>query len=141
VSHIQEALVRLSGDLPEFRESFLWGELDATPYIAQLKRTVDALEVKFDSGSRPKPPLDPEEVWAKWRTVGYELADLDSRQVRTLCVSPTTAMRPKLIQALTKSPDSLKRVKKISARSLIEIVQSKDSIHWISLEWAGFELY
>ena len=110
MSHIQEALARLSGDLPEFRESFLWAEIEATPYIAQLKRAVDALEIKFDSGSRPKPPLDPEEVWAKWRTVGYELVELDSRELRTLCVSPATAMRPKLIQALTKSPDSLKRV-------------------------------
>ena len=110
MSHIQEALVRLSGDLPEFRESFLWGQIEATPYIAHLKRTVDALEIKFDSGSRPKPPLDPEEVWAKWRTAGYELAQLDSREVRTLCVSPATAMRPRLIQALTKSPDSLKRL-------------------------------
>lgn len=109
MSQIHEALKRLDGDLSEFEDSRLWRPIDSDPYLTQLKHTVEALELRFDNGSRPKPPLDPEVVWAKWRLHRYELAKLDAREVRTLCVSPSTAMNPRLVQALTHLPDALKR--------------------------------
>jgi len=75
-----------------------------------LTKTVEALEKKYDIGAAPKPPLDPERVWAKWREGQYDFGKLDSREKRTLCVSPQTAMRVKLVQCLGSSPDVLKRL-------------------------------
>ena len=39
----------------------------------------------------------------------YDLARLDAREVRTLCVSPKTAMRARLVAHLSATPDALKR--------------------------------
>lgn len=106
---IQEAVQLMNQGIGEFTRSFLASAVEPDIYLRQLKKTVEELEAKIDNATPPKPPLDAEEVWAKWRTKGYEINELDLREVRTLCVSPATAMRPKLIEALTESPDSLKR--------------------------------
>jgi hypothetical protein len=106
---IHEALERLQLDLSEFHGSLLGRPVEPESYLHQLSRTVLALEERFDSASAPKPSLDPEEVWAKWRAAHYELDRLDAREIRTLCVSPKTAMRAQLVAALHDKPEALKR--------------------------------
>jgi hypothetical protein len=106
---LSQELERLTLDIREFKETLLSGTVDPAPYLRQLGRTVEALEAKFEKVATPKPPLDAEEVWARWRAVSYDLARLDAREVRTLCVSPKTAMRPRLVSALSAAPDALKR--------------------------------
>jgi hypothetical protein len=106
---VREGLERLNLDIGEFRDGLLSRPIDRAPYLRQLERAVEALEAKFERMSSPKPPLDPEEVWARWRTLGFDLSKLDRREMRTLAVSPKTAMRQKLVAAFTVSPDALKR--------------------------------
>lgn len=106
---IREGLHRLTLDLTELKNALLSVPVDAGPYVRQLERTVESLEVKSDKMSTPKPPLDAEEVWARWRMVSYDLEELDAREIRTLCVSPKTAMRPRLIAALSMNFDALRR--------------------------------
>ncbi len=106
---LSEGLQRLTLDIGEFKETLLSGTVDPAPYLRQLGRTVEALEAKFERVSSPKPPLDAEEVWARWRAVSYDLSRLDAREVRTLCISPKTAMRPQLVSTLSVTPDPLKR--------------------------------
>ena len=107
--HIHQGLGRLSADLAELRESMMWHPVDPTPYLRQLNKAVQVLEAKSDRASTPKPPLDAEEVWARWRTLGFDLTKLDAREIRTLCVSPKTAMKARLISELTNNPDPLNR--------------------------------
>jgi len=56
-----------------------------------------------------QPPLNPDEVWLRWSRSGFGVETLDARQIRTLCVSSTTATKPQVIQACIKRPDILAR--------------------------------
>jgi EH_Signature domain len=106
---VRDWLERLTLDVTELREAMLSRPVDPAPYLRQLDKTVQVLEAKSEKVSSPKPPLDAEEVWAHWRVANYDLTKLDAREVRTLCVSPKTAMKARLIGALTTYPDALKR--------------------------------
>ena len=97
-------------DLSECQNSTAYRPLDVAPCLRNLTKTVEELEKKFDIGGAPKPSLDPERVWAKWREEQFDFGKLDSREKRTLCVSPQTAMRPQLVHSLGSSPDPLKRL-------------------------------
>jgi EH_Signature domain len=106
---LRDGLDRLTLDLAELREAMMSRPVDPVPYLRQLNKVVEVLEAKSEKVSSPKPPLDAEEVWARWRAVNYDLTKLDAREVRTLCVSPKTAMKARLIGALTTYPDALTR--------------------------------
>lgn len=106
---ILQGLDRLTADLIELRDSMMWSPVDPVPHLQQLGRVVEALEAKSNKVSSPKPPLDAEEVWARFRAFGFDFTQLDAREIRTLCVSPETAMRPKLVSALHESPGPLQR--------------------------------
>jgi len=71
---------------------------------------VEALEKKFDIGKALQAPLDPDQVWEKWRLERYDFGKLDSREKRTLCVSPQTAMRTEVVQCLERFPEALERL-------------------------------
>jgi hypothetical protein len=114
-----QGLERLSADLSVLRDTAMWQSVDAAPYLRQLQRSVETLEAKSNRVSVPKPPLDAEEVWARWRTLAFDLTRLDAREIRTLCVSPKTAMKGKLTNLLNKNSDALKR-----SINLIGFVQS-----------------
>jgi hypothetical protein len=109
VTQILEELDRFSATLGSLRDSMLSSPVDPAPHVRQLHKVVETLQSKSDRASLPKPPLDPEEVWARWRALDFNLSKLDARETRTLCVSPKTAMRAKLITALGGSPHPLKR--------------------------------
>ena len=106
---IRQGLDRLTADLPELRESMMWQPVDPAPYLRQLDKVVETLQAKSDKVASPKPPLDAEEVWAHWRALAFDLTKLDAREVRTLCVSPKTAMKARLVSVLGSNPDTLKR--------------------------------
>lgn len=106
---ISQGLDRLTADLAELRDSMMWRPVDPAPYLRQLVKIVETLEAKSDKVVSPKPPLDAEEVWARWTALTFDLTRLDAREVRTLCVSPKTAMKARLISALGSNPDPLRR--------------------------------
>jgi len=110
VTQISEALNRLQLDIAEFRQSTVYRPVDPQTYLRQLSRTIEVLEKKSDNVAVPKPVLDPEEVWARWRKEQYAFDKLDSREKRTLCISPETATRAKLVEALKGDPETLKRL-------------------------------
>ena len=116
---ILQQLERLSADLSVLRDTTMWHSVDAAPYLRQLQRSIETLEAKSDRVSVPKPPLDAEEVWVRWRTLAFDLTRLDAREIRTLCVSPKTAMKGKLTDLLGKNSDALKR-----SINLIGFIQS-----------------
>ena len=107
---INEALKRLQLDIGEFRDSTVCRPADPQTSLRQLSRMVEELEKKSNNVVVPKPVLDPEEVWACWRKEQYDFDKLDSREKRTLCISPETASRAKLVDALKKDPETLKRM-------------------------------
>jgi hypothetical protein len=106
---IRQGLERFTADLAELQASMMWRPVDPGPYLRKLDKVVETLEAKSDKVSSPKPPLDAEEVWERWRTLTFDLTKLDAREIRTLCVSPKTAMRATLISALDSNRDPLKR--------------------------------
>jgi hypothetical protein len=109
VIQIRQGLDRLSADITELRESMISRSVDPALFLRQLDKVVAALEAKSDKVSSPKPPLDPEGVWARWRVLAFNFAALNAREIRTLCVSPKTAMRAELISALSNDSAPLKR--------------------------------
>ena len=106
---IREGLDRLTADLTELRESMMWLPVDPAPYLRQLDKVVEALSARSDKVSSPKPPLNPDEVWERWRVLAFDLTKLDAREIRTLCVSPKTAMKARLISVMSGNSDPLKR--------------------------------
>lgn len=110
MSQIIEALNRLQMDLGEFRDSSVSRIADAQAHLRQLSRTIEALEKKSNNVAVPKSILDPERVWARWRDEQYDFDKLDSREKRNLCISPETATRPRLVEALKSDPEALKRM-------------------------------
>ena len=110
---IAEAMELLKLDLHEFQISSLAQRLDPEPYLHELTRTIRRLEQRLDSGVPPKPPMNAEQVWAKWRLLGYDLLKLEKREVRSLCVSPETALRPRLVTAIANHPEHLSRASTI----------------------------
>ncbi len=107
---ISQGLDRLTADLTELRESMMGRPVDPAPYLRQLDKVVEALEAKSNKVSSPKPPLDADEVWARWRLLAFDFSKLDAREIRTLCVSPKTAMKARLVSALGSTQDPLKRL-------------------------------
>ncbi len=107
---IRQGLESLTADLSDFRASMMSHPVDPVPYLRQLDKIVDTLRIKSDRVASPKPPLDAEEVWARWRKLGFDLTKLNARELRTLCVSPLTAMKARLVTALGGNPDALKRL-------------------------------
>lgn len=81
---------------------------DARDECGSLLKVVAKLgERKTETESRP--PLNPDHVWILWSQKGFDVEILDARQIRTLCVSPTTATRPQVIQACRQRRDILSR--------------------------------
>lgn len=109
MTQISDGLARLNLDLTELQQTLLSGSIDPAPYLRELVRTVGRLEAKFERISLPKPPLDADVVWLRWQEVKQDLSLLDAREVRTLCVSPKTAMKRRFVVALAANPDGLKR--------------------------------
>ena len=106
---VSQSLDRLTADLAELRESVMWRPLEPAPFLRQLSKVVEALEAKSDRMSLPKPPLDADEVWARWKRLSFDLTKLDARETRTLCVSPRTAMKARLVSGLSSNSNALKR--------------------------------
>lgn len=109
MTQIREALQCLTLDLTELKGTTLSRSVDPAAYLRSLEHLVSALEEKCDKVSVPKPPLNGDEVWAKWSTTNFNLDKLDAREIRTLCVSPQTAMRSRLISALSINYDPIRR--------------------------------
>lgn len=107
---ISEAIERMRFDLHEMQSSNLAQKLTPEQFLVNLVRTVQHLALKLDSGKPPIATLDAEEVWAKWRLIGFDIRKLQKREVRSLCASPETALRPKLIDALSSHPENLSQV-------------------------------
>jgi hypothetical protein len=92
----------------------LMSTVQASGYLQGLTKEVERLSLKFETGRPPKPPIDPEEVWAKFRKEHYTLETLNARELRSLCVSPLTAVRKQLIEALQANSESLSRISNIN---------------------------
>jgi hypothetical protein len=111
---ILEEMQQLEEDRKILWNPMLLGAPQALDHLRSLSREVERLSRIYETGRPPKSPLDPEEVWAKWRRQSFELEKLTSRELKSLCVSPSTALRSQLVGALSSHPDSLSRVSNIS---------------------------
>src|SRR5688572_25676329 len=97
----------------ELQPDWLAGQRLATPLNAAkenavLLSTVDNLR-KGREIIRLTPPLNPDQVWRLWVQNNYQFDRLDGRQIRTLCVSPKTAINPAFIKACEANHDVLQR--------------------------------
>src|SRR5438876_6629054 len=62
-----------------------------------------------DSQIQSEPPLDPDAVWNLWSRNNFNIEVLDARQIRTLCLSAVTAVRPQFVRACNGQPAILSR--------------------------------
>ncbi len=106
---VEQALEDMRLDRSALNEARLFHKSDVNLLLGRLRKTIDILNKKVEITSFPKPPVDAEKVWEKWESTGYDLASLDGRELRTICVDPGTAVRPKLVQALMTNQTAFKR--------------------------------
>jgi hypothetical protein len=111
---VREQMRRLEDDQKSLWQPTLLAASHALDHLRNLSREVERLSNRYETGRPPKSPLDPEEVWAKWRQQGFEFDSLTSRELRSLCVSPPTALRSQLVRVLGSHPESLGRLSNIS---------------------------
>jgi EH_Signature domain len=103
--------------------------LDVAPekLLANLQSTVKWLQERIETERPPKPPLDPDDVWRAWEVQGFAQNALNRSELRTLCTSPTTALRPQLIRYLSRNPEPLSRL-----ANFVGIVHAY-FMHWRSM--------
>jgi hypothetical protein len=125
---ILDALTRLHADTADLHGSLHVQVVDGTTYVRNLTATIEQLEKKLESGKPPESPFDPDEVWARWRSLGYDLDKLGKREIRSLCVSPKTSMRGRLLNALSENKEPLQRISNLQG-----LVYGYSS-HWRTME-------
>ena len=81
-----------------------------------------------DSQIQSEPPLDPDAVWNLWSRNNFNIEVLDARQIRTLCLSAVTAVRPQFVRACNGQPAILSRTS-----CLLGIINA------YSLEWGDIQ--
>jgi len=81
-------------------------------HLVRLRKTVEALASHIDRPSTPKPKIDAEAVWQRWREAGFAKELLNPLELRTLCIDPARAMEPALIDCLLV--DSTHLVKRLT---------------------------
>jgi hypothetical protein len=87
----------------------LYSPIHINQHCRDLLNIVEKLQQRAENRPLPKPPLDADAVWSTWSQAGFNPATLDSLQIRTLCVSEKTALRPEVLQLLESEPDILQR--------------------------------
>src|SRR2546430_2640462 len=83
---------------------------DPAAHLRPLAAELQRLQETIDSGAPPKAPMDPLTVWRKWERTSFAHGVLDRREWRSLCVSPETAGRLKLIASLQSDASPLYRL-------------------------------
>jgi EH signature protein len=81
---------------------------DARSECSSLLEAVEELR-RRDTTINLRPPLDPAKVWTLWSENQFDIDFLDARQVRTLCVSATTAIKPQFVRACLGKISILRR--------------------------------
>ena len=104
-----EALSALSSFADGMLRSPIARPIDGSKECRRLLDIRKAFEQKGFVPKNLRSPLDPVKVWESWRGRAYDLRSLDSREVRTLCMAPETAVMHELLNALQGSPNILER--------------------------------
>lgn len=80
---------------------------DPAHALKNLAASVKWLQERVERSVPTKPLEDVSKVWQRFKASGFSRDSLDRRQLRTLCASPDTAVRPELIKLLKHHPDLL----------------------------------
>jgi EH_Signature domain len=139
---IVEAFARLRTDAADLHGSLHAQIIDGAPYVKNLAATIERLQEKLESGRPSESPLDADIVWARWESLGYDLSKLEKREVRSLCVSPVTSMRGRLIHALNEDRQPLQRISNLhglvygycSHWRMMEEPQKAEDLIWRGIE-------
>ena len=83
--------------------------VDGQRVCHQLCGTVEKLREKRLVIKLDRPKLNPLAVWNRFAASSFDLTTLDALELRTLCSAEETALRPKFVNALSQSPERLKR--------------------------------
>jgi len=106
---LSDAIADMNAVPSQFLTAAVSSSLEHSHYLRNLHATIVVLESKIDRRPTNRRILDPEETWAKWRMLGYDLQELTPLELRTLCTSTKTAFRTRLIEALRMDGSSLAR--------------------------------
>lgn len=106
---IQDALRRIQLQQQGVLRSLLAYPVDVSRECKRLSDVAADFAQRATDARPLAPPLDPKQVWRQWTALKYDIAALDPRQVRTLCVEPSTATTPELVNALHRQAAPLQR--------------------------------
>lgn len=107
MNSVAKALEQLTAESMVIRQRAAAPVVAAQRACQQFATTLEQLRQKLE-GPRPgKPRIEAEAVWIRFAMAGYELSALNAFEVRALCCSDETALRPEFIAALTKNPERL----------------------------------
>jgi hypothetical protein len=77
--------------------------------LKNLAAKVKWLQERVERSVPPKPLEDVLAVWQRFEAAGFTRESLDRGQLRALCTSPDTAVRPELIELFARQPELLLR--------------------------------
>jgi EH_Signature domain len=109
MKNILVALDRLKAEPVVIRTMPLASPVEAQWECSRLLNTRNALRAASSDARVYAPPLNPHEVWEKFRAAGFAAEALNGLEFRTLCTSAETAIKPELIQAIRRTPERLRR--------------------------------
>lgn len=113
------ALRQLTAEDQVIRHRAALPRVDGEHACQYLNRTLQTLRERLTIVKLDRPKLSAETVWRDFASSGYDLKALNGLQVRALCSSEKTALRPEFITALIRSPQTLTR-----SRCLYGVVNS-----------------
>ena len=83
---------------------------DAAKECRQLIRTRNSLQAVFLAPKLRASRLNPDQAWRRFESAAADLNQLDSLEVRTICLADDKAVNPRFVRALRRCPERLNRL-------------------------------
>ena len=109
MKNLLAALDRLQSEPKLLQRSSLAVPFNPVTQCGPLLTTLESLRKSVSIATVRKPLIDPADAWREFESAKFQMAALDSLQIRSLCTTEKTALHPQFIKALQANPDVLRR--------------------------------
>jgi hypothetical protein len=106
---VETELEELQFVIETFREAPVVRPVDVDTKLHGLHALVATLQGKIAQATHPKPTVEVEQTYARWKERGFDFAALDTREQRALCIHPEYAIKPEVVQAAGQHPEIFRR--------------------------------